>query len=353
MKNYILPAPRKKEKLAVDQKRNREAIFLNRVRQRRLCARFVVIGILLFVLLPTGVSFASDASDQTRLRLFVGIEPLAYFVERVIGEVPGIEVNVLIGSGQSPETFDPGPKDIAHLFEADVYFKTGLPFESRLLAKISQMESGFNVVDTRIGIKLRRLEQSGHSHPDHQHSSIDDADSGDPHIWLNPQLAKIQAENICRELIRIDPDNAATFAKNLDRFKSDLEKTDSTIMEILAPHRGEAFYVFHPAYGYFADRYGLRQTAMEVDGKEPGAKDLVATVSRARSDGIGAIFVQPQFSTKSALAIAHEIGAAVVPLDHLAPDYLKNLIRMAEAIDAALGKSSGGDGKTGHELRSH
>ena len=347
MKSCILPVLRERGKLAVDQNRNLEATFLNRIRYRWLCPRFAVIGVIMLVLLPTRFSFASD---QSHLSLYVGIEPVAYFAEQVIGDLPGIEVNVLIASGQSPETFDPGPKDIARLFEADVYFKTGLPFEKRLLAKISQMENDFNIVDTRIGIKLRRFEQSGHSHPDHQHSS---SDNGDPHIWLNPQLAKIQTENICRELIRLDPGNAALFEKNLEIFKSELDKTDSTIMELLAPHRGRAFYVFHPAYGYFGDRYGLHQTAVEVDGKEPGAKEIVATVSMARSDNIGVIFVQPQFSTKSAMAIAHEIGAVVVPLDHLARDYLKNLIRMAEAIDAALKESSGEGGETGHELRSH
>ena len=95
-------------------------------------------------------------------------------------------------------------------------------------------------------------------------------------------------------------------------------------------------YVFHPSYGYFADAYGLRQIAVEMGGKEPGARQLARLIHRAKEDGVRVIFVQPQFSKSSARTIAEAIGGAVVPLDPLARDYLENLERMARDIEKAF-----------------
>jgi zinc transport system substrate-binding protein len=95
--------------------------------------------------------------------------------------------------------------------------------------------------------------------------------------------------------------------------------------------------VYHPAFGYFADAYGLKQVPVEVEGKEPSARQLAAFIERAKAAGAKVIFVQPQFSTKSAEAVARSIGGAVVPMDPLATDYLANLERTAEKTAEALG----------------
>jgi zinc transport system substrate-binding protein len=91
-------------------------------------------------------------------------------------------------------------------------------------------------------------------------------------------------------------------------------------------------YVFHPSYGYFADRYGLIQIAVETEGKEPGAKKLGDLIRQATADGARAIFVQAQFVSKTARAVARELNIEVIQLDPLARDYLKNLIDIARKI---------------------
>jgi zinc transport system substrate-binding protein len=97
-----------------------------------------------------------------------------------------------------------------------------------------------------------------------------------------------------------------------------------------------AFMVFHPAWGYFARTYGLEQIAVEMEGKEPKPADLKRLIRHARERGIKVIFVQPEFSTKSAEAIAKAIGGKVVLANPLALDWANNLKEIASEIKAAL-----------------
>jgi zinc transport system substrate-binding protein len=96
------------------------------------------------------------------------------------------------------------------------------------------------------------------------------------------------------------------------------------------------FMVFHPAWGYFAQAYGLRQVPIEVEGKAPKPAQLMALIDHARESGIRVVFVQPQFSTKSAALIAQEIGGQVAFADPLAEDWPQNLRQVAEKFRAAL-----------------
>jgi len=268
------------------------------------------------------------------VNVFVSILPQAYVVEQLGG--PHVEVDVLVGSGQSPHTFEPTPRQMAKLAEARVYFSVGVPFEARLLKKITATYKDLKVVDTRRGIALRVTEK-GHEEGtgergQHGHA----AEEPDPHFWLNPRLAKIQAANICEGLTTADPEHAAYYKKNLKEFQRKLDELDAKIAKALAPLKGKEFMVFHPAFGYFGDRYGLKQVAVEIEGKEPSARQLAALIDEAKHKGVRVIFVQPQFSRKSAEAVARAIGGAVVPMDPLARDYMKNLEDMAEKVGNAL-----------------
>ena len=276
-------------------------------------------------------SLISQAQGQQTVetRAFVSIAPQAYFVERIGGE--RITVDVLVPPAQSPETFEPTPRQMAALSEAEIFFCIGLPFEERLLQKTSMTNARLQIVDTRKGITLRSMDEEINDNHEHgRHGRFD------PHIWLDPRLVEIQARNIADALIQVDTAGTTIFEKNLAEFQHDLREIDSTIAGILAPLKGHKIYVYHPAYGYFADAYGLRQVAVETGGKEPGARQLADLISRAQKDSVRVIFVQPQFSQKSAKTLAEAIDGAVLPLDPLARDYLANLGRMARIIERAL-----------------
>lgn len=265
------------------------------------------------------------------VRVCVSIPPQAFFVERIGGE--RVSVEVLVGPGQSPATYEPTPTQMAALDEADVYFRIGVPFEDALMDRISASMPDLNVVDLRRGITLRPI--AGHGH-DHGHGRLD------PHTWLDPRLAAVQARTIEQELAGLDPAGAGIYAAGLAALEAELRQVDAQVAAQLEPVKGRQLFVFHPAFGYFADAYGLVQVPIEIEGREPAPRELEEVIELARSRGIRAIFIQPEFSDASARAIASELGAQVVRIDPLARDYLANLREMARKIRNAL-EGSGGD----------
>ena len=94
--------------------------------------------------------------------------------------------------------------------------------------------------------------------------------------------------------------------------------------------------VFHPAWGYFDDAYGLQQVPIEIEGKDPKPAQLKSLIQHARESDIKVIFVQPQFSTKSASVVAREIGGQVVLVDPLAENWMANMREVAAKFKAAL-----------------
>jgi len=263
-----------------------------------------------------------------RLKVFVSILPQAFFVERIGGE--RVQVDVLVGPGASPATYEPTPKQMARLARADIYFSIGVPFEKFLLEKISSIHGQLKVIDTGQGIKKRRIEEG------HTAQRGEETGAMDPHIWLDPKLVKIQAANICRQLCRLDPAAAQHYERNLEFFQRELSEVNSRIAALLAPYRGREFFVFHPAFGYFGDSYGLRQAAVETGGKEPFARQLAALIERLEHEPCKVIFVQPQFSAGSLRALERTLGATVVRIDPLARDYLKNLEDIADKLERGL-----------------
>ncbi|MFQ5412432.1 MAG: metal ABC transporter solute-binding protein, Zn/Mn family [Phycisphaerae bacterium] len=271
-----------------------------------------------------------------RLSVAVSIPPQAEFVERVGGT--HVDVLVLIGAGQSPATYDPTLKQLSRLSKSHVYFRIGVPCEERLLPRLAEIAGEMKIVDTRRGIPLRSMDEEPHGEHDrheHAHGDHHHADQPDPHIWLSPRLAKDQARTIADTLKRLDPAHADDYERNLLSFHADLDALDSRLADLLAPMRGKPFFVYHPAYGYLADAYGLRQVAVETGGREPSAKELASLIAQARQAGVRLILVQEQFASGSARAVAEAIGGAVVRVDPLARDYLANLWEMAAAIARA------------------
>lgn len=256
-----------------------------------------------------------------------------------------MSVHILVESGDDPHTFDPAPREMALLSRADVYFRIGVPFEDTLVAKLSRSIGELNVVDMHRGID-RRMVEASEGADGHGPTRIG---RPDPHCWLDPRLARAMVINVRDELARLDPQNASVYEHNARRAVSDLAAVDRSLAETLAPLKGRDILVFHPAFGYFTDRYGLRQVAIETEGKSPTSRQLAHVIEQAKRMGAKVIFVQPQFSSRAAEAIAREIDGAVVPMDPLAPDYIGNLQRMAEIIreqleQAATARAGGDDG---------
>lgn len=267
--------------------------------------------------------------ESVTLNAFVTIPPQAYFVERIGGS--RVQVELLVGPGQAPETYQPLPEQVAKLNDAVVYFSIGIPVEEMFLTDMASTLSKLKIVDTREGVELIPIENIEPGSPLTQPSG-----GMDPHIWLDPKRVITQAENICRALKTIDPAHKEEFEKNHGRFVSDLNALDLEIESLLMPMKDSEFFVSHPVLGYFADRYGLKQVAIETGGKEPGAQEMTRIVEKARISGANIIFTQPQFSSTAAQAIAAEIGGTTMPIDPLSRDYLNNMREIAIQLTTGL-----------------
>jgi zinc transport system substrate-binding protein len=262
------------------------------------------------------------------LKVFVSVLPQTYLAEQVGGR--RISVETLVQPGESPVTYAPSPKQMVRLAEADLFFRAGVPFENVLIPKIESSFRDLRVVDTRRGIPLL----THHAGDDHDHGG---AEGGpDPHVWLSPPLALKMAENMLNALVEADPPGKPEYEENFTRLAGDLEALHRRLTEVLAPVRGKKIFVFHPAFGYFCDAYGLEQVAIESGGREPSPRQLARLIEAARAENVRVIFVQPQFSSQSALSVARAIDGVVVAIDPLARDYLRNLSEMSAAVKDAL-----------------
>jgi len=325
-----------------------------------LCRAPIVLGAIGLALL--GVGRAGASNDSAPLRVVVSTPPQAGIVERV--GVGRVAAQVLVQPGQDPHTFEPTPRQIMEIGAADAYLMIGMPFEARLVKKLREGGSRLRFVDMAAGIERRSFrpgEGEDHARADiradarhhvreqarhqaHEHGAGEHpghhgvGEHLDPHVWLAPRWIERLAENAAGAFQELDPSGAAEYRRNLETFRAEIRATDARIRELLAPFQGERFYVFHPAFGYFADAYGLEQIAAEMEGKEPGPQRLARMIASARADSVRIIFVQPQFSTQAATALAGAIGGAVVPMDPLARDVLANLERVAREVHAALSR---------------
>jgi zinc transport system substrate-binding protein len=277
--------------------------------------------------------------SQTPMPVAVSIIPQKYFVEKIGGQL--VEIEVMVPPGATPEQYEPKPKQMAAISKSRVYFACGVPFETIWLPKFVAANPKMLVIQTEKEIEKRQIE--AHSHEGHvENSSVGhthgEEDARDPHVWLSPPLVMLQARAIFETLTAGDPQNRQSYETNYKNFISELVDLDLSISRLF-PSQSESisFMVFHPAWGYFADAYGLKQVPVEIEGKEPKAKDLDNFIKRAKELKIKTIFVQPQYSPRSAQTIADAIGGKLVHADDLAPDWANNLRQVAEQIAANLG----------------
>ena len=272
----------------------------------------------------------ATTNAQETLSVFVSILPQAYFAERIGGE--RVRVEVLVKPGQDPHTFELTPQQIARLAKADAFLRIGVEFENTLMPRIESTMKDLLVVDCREGIRLRRMGSHAHDEDEREGGQ----EGSDPHIWLSVRNAIRMAATIHQSFLRLDPAGKELYDRGYGQLIEELQSLDRRISGILAAVKGKPFFVFHPSFGYFADDYGLEQIAVETGGSEPSARQLARLIDQARSSSVRVIFVQPQFSRKSAETVAAEIGGAVIPIDPLARDYIRNLEQMAQAVEEGL-----------------
>jgi ABC-type Zn uptake system ZnuABC Zn-binding protein ZnuA len=271
-------------------------------------------------------------ADEERPRLFAvaSIAPLADFVREVGGE--RVEVEMLVTPGMSPHTFEPRPRQLKVLSHAQLLVLNGVGLElwaDDLVAAAQNQR--LRVVKTADGLDIIHAGRNrGHGN------------AGNPHVWLDPICAIYQVEQIRDALIEIDPTGADTYRRNAEAYIGELRRLDAEIRRVVDTLPRKKFVAQHAVWSYFAQRYGLVEAGVieSTPGDEPSPRELSELVEVMRSEGVTAVFVEPQLSQKAARAIAAETGAVVEVLDPLGspPEYgyletmRANLRKVAQAL---------------------
>ncbi|NRB72767.1 MAG: zinc ABC transporter substrate-binding protein [Verrucomicrobiales bacterium] len=356
---------------------------------------------ILLLTLACSLGFGSAVTSfaDEKPVIYVPVPPYAGLVESLVGDLA--EVRSIASENDDPHIFSPTPKELAKLSVGTIYFAADLPFEETLVTKLNESKSKVKIVSLVEGLDRRTFgegehdcdhehghdhDDHGHDHAEHKHDHDDhghdhaelkhdhddhrhdhaehkhdhddhghdhaEHDHGhhghdhgdgelDPHVWLSPahlveQIRTIQAEV---EPLFETEEAKSTIQENSRKLVQQLRDTDRELAEKLAPFRDQSFYVYHGAFGYFADAYGLSQVPVELSGRTPEPRQIAAMIDKAKEEGVSVIFVQPQFDQSSAKAIAESIGGIVVPIDPLKKDVISNLKHIASEITASKSSS--------------
>jgi zinc transport system substrate-binding protein len=240
----------------------------------------------------------STLNATDRVEVVASFYPIFEFVKKVGGD--RVEITSIIPMGTEPHDFEPTVQQVQNAETADMVVLNGAGFEGE---QITNMNANF-VVDTSKGLNLT-TGADGHTEDNVQDNEF----SFDPHIWLDPLLAKQQVEQIRDGLLQIDPRYAEYYNKNANSFIAELDNLDRTIRERLSNCEKRDFIAFHDAFSYFANRYGLTQHS--IQGISPEAEILPQRLQQiiglAREMGIDTIYSEELVDSRLANVIAQEI----------------------------------------------
>lgn len=288
---------------------------------------------IMALLAALSLAACTPEPEPERETLCVSILPLRSLVGEIVGD--DFRIDVLVPSGASPETFEPTPRQIVALDKARMIFGVGLlDFEVSLLQKIENREK---LVILSRGIKLLegtcaharhhdtvdggRAEEDAHNH----------AHGIDPHIWTSPRELQRMAANAYEAIHAAWPDSTK-YTENYRRLSRELQELDRRTAGKIARSGVKAFIIYHPALTYYARDYGIRQEAVETDGKEPSAKRLAELIRMARREGIRQIFYQKQFPASVVETIARDMDARTVAIDPLREEVIANIDSITDLI---------------------
>jgi len=247
----------------------------------------------------------AGSSSGTKLAVVATTPEVADFVRNVGGD--DVTVTQIIKPNVDPHDYEPTPADIKAIGEAKLVVKNGVGLEEWLDQTIESAGFKGTVVDASQGMTLRKGDPGN-----------EEMAAGDPHIWHNPQNAKIMVTGIEKALGTADAAHADTFAKNLTDYSAKLDKLDADNEAAFAkiPADQRKLVTNHDAFGYYVDRYQLQFIGSVIPSldtsAELSAQQLTDLVAKIKATGTKAIFTESSLPPKSAEAIAKQAGVKVV-----------------------------------------
>ena len=286
------------------------------------------------------------------LRVVTSIAPLAMIVSQLGGD--RVLAHSILPPGADPHVFEPRPSDAKDVREAGLVVLLGSAIDDWL--------GGGIPVSADTSVVRLAPDEGGAAHHDHgghldddQGRHGDDDREHDPHVWLDPVWVRDRAlPALHRAFVAADPEGAPRYGVAARAMAEDLTNLEDDIREMLVKAPVRVFFAWHPAWGHFAHRFGLRSAGVvgEGEGREPSLRAMVDAVSAARASGVRAVLVEPQVDPRPARVLAAELGVAVVTVDPLGDawsfdraTYPELMLFNARAFARALGVEEDDDEK--------
>lgn len=276
----------------------------------RLSALVCACTLSLSLLTGCGTQPADTAAGDGRLRVLTSFYPMYDFACKIGGDC--IDVTNMVPSGTEPHDWEPSTNDLKNLEKADVFIYNGADMEPWADDLLVSRSDTLRVVEASENVELRTTDGE-HEDTDHHHGDFD------PHVWLDPENAKIEMEAIRDALCAADPENSTVFQSNYEKYAAELDALDAEFREKLAPLPNRTIVVAHEAFGYLCDAYGLTQVGIEglSPDSEPDPGRMAEVIDFVREHSISTIFFEELVSPKVAEAIASETGAQAKMLSPL------------------------------------
>jgi zinc transport system substrate-binding protein len=294
-----------------------------------------IIAIIVLVPLASFSVWATDSGLQTnqkdnskKINAIASFYPLYDFAKQVGQDK--VDVQLLVPTGVEPHDWEPTIQDVQQMQKSNLIIINGIGFEN-WVHSLEELDYSGTIVDTSVGIIIRDSEIiDEHETDEHDH------ESGDPHIWLNPVLAKIQVQNIADSFSQQDPQNQQFYQTNAKSYIKKLDNLDNKIRKELSTCNRD-FIAFHDAFSYFADEYELHQHTIISSNDphaEPTAKTLENVINTARELQIQIIFTEESVDTRVSNVIANEISGKILVLSPIETGIDGNYIsRMTQNLD--------------------
>jgi len=266
---------------------------------RKILSFIPLFSIFLLAFALSGCTQTNQQDTMGKIKVVATFYPLYDFAKNIGGE--RVYVTSLIPSGVEPHEFEPSPSTIKQLNSANVLIYNGAGLEP-WLPKLLEGIDNKNLIsaDTSKGIQLI--------------STPNPAKGGeDPHIWLDPVLAKKQVENIRDTLIQADPEGRSYYENNTNIYLEKLDELDSELRNTMKTCKKRDILITHATLGYFCKEYNCTQIPIEGINPEaePSPADIVKIIEQAKERNITAVFFESLINPKSAQTIAQEIKGTV------------------------------------------
>jgi zinc transport system substrate-binding protein len=275
-------------------------------------------------------SVQTATSPAKQLKVVTTFLPVYLFTRAVAGNAA--KVDILIKPGIEVHEYQSTPTDVQAIAQADVVVKNGLGIEEFLDDTVKSAEnSRLKVIDASQGIPPVEEAASGaknngggkedNNHTDENGSKEPSAhthEEKNPHVWLDPLLAKKEVENIRDGLIAVDPANKATYQANAAAYIQQLSDLNKQFEQSLKVYKDRTFITFHDAFPYLARRYQLQQVAVvAIPEDQLSPSDVQKTISAVKRFKVKALFSEPEIDNKLIAGLSKDLNLKVYPLNSL------------------------------------